>query len=42
MAIVTTIYIGAYLLAWLAGVPTEAPVWRGGRAAINVALNLTL
>jgi membrane protease YdiL (CAAX protease family) len=42
LAVVCAIYFGAYLLASLAGVPREPPVWQGARAAVNVAVNLPL
>ena len=41
LAIVCAIYGGAYVLAWLIGVSTETPAWRG-RVAINVVVNLPL
>ena len=41
LATVGAIYLGAYALASLAGVPREAPVW-SSRAVINVAVNLPL
>jgi membrane protease YdiL (CAAX protease family) len=39
---VTAIYLGAYALATLAGVPRAAPAWPEGRVAINVVVNLPL
>ncbi len=42
LAIVCAVYLGAYALAWLFGVPRETPAWHGGRAALNVAVNLPL
>lgn len=39
---VTAIYLGAYALASLAGVPRSAPAWRGGRVVANVLINLPL
>jgi uncharacterized protein len=42
LAVVGTIYLGAYGLASLAGVPREPPVWSGAAAAINIGVNLPL
>jgi membrane protease YdiL (CAAX protease family) len=42
MAIVCAIYLGAYGLAWLAGVPREPPVWHAATVLMNVAVNLPL
>lgn len=42
LAMVCAIYLGAYVLAWLADVPRQAPVWQGAAVAINVAVNLPL
>lgn len=39
---VAAIYLGAYALASLLGVPRDAPVWQGGAVFINVAVNLPL
>ena len=39
---VTVIYVGAYGLATLAGVPRSAPAWARGRVAANVLVNLPL
>ena len=42
LSIVSSIYLGAYALAWLAGVPREPPVWHGAAVVMNVAVNLPL
>jgi len=42
LATVSAIYLGAYALASLAGIPREAPIWKGSRAVINIAVNLPL
>jgi membrane protease YdiL (CAAX protease family) len=42
VAIVAAIYLGAYGISWLAGVPRQPPIWQGTAVAINVALNLPL
>ena len=42
LAIVSAIYLGAYGLAWLIGVPLGAPAWTGRRLALNLAVNLPL
>ena len=39
---VTVIYIGAYGLATLAGVPRSDPAWARGRVAANVLVNLPI
>jgi len=41
LATVSAIYLGAYFLASLAGIPRETPVWKG-RALANMAVNLPL
>lgn len=42
LATVGAIYLGAYGLAWLAGVRRATPAWKGSAVAINVAVNLPL
>jgi membrane protease YdiL (CAAX protease family) len=42
LGMVGAIYLGAYGIAWVAGVPRETPVWQGAAVAINVAVNLPL
>jgi membrane protease YdiL (CAAX protease family) len=42
LASVTTIYLGAYLLAALAGVERFSPAWSRGRLVANIVVNLPL
>jgi uncharacterized protein len=42
LSAVCGIYLGAYGLASLAGIPRERPVWQGTAMVINVAVNLPL
>ena len=39
---VSAIYLGAYALSAIAGVPRSSPVWPAGRVAANVLVNLPL
>jgi membrane protease YdiL (CAAX protease family) len=42
LAIVTTIYLGAYGVASLLGIPRERPLWQGAAILVNIAVNLPL
>jgi len=42
LAIVATIYLGAYGIASLFGIPRERPLWQGAAILVNIAVNLPL
>ena len=42
LAIVSAVYLGAYGVASLVGIPRERPVWQGVAIVVNIAVNLPL